>query len=323
MKKNKKEYKFIYNPHAGEKRKMIPGTYSATLEEVKALLKKYQIEVDYVPTKFPGHATKLAEEAIKEGYHTVLIAGGDGSVSEAANGLVGSKVTLGIIPMGTAMNIAKMLSVPTEIEKAIELIKIGRKRKIDAGMITKLEDEKLDKPDYFFETVGIGLDALIQKEFKNFEDGDLLSIIKIIKIFINFYTKKVILQTDDDEIITKATIITIANGPLTGANLLLAPDAKLNDHRLTITLYPMSKFDLLKYFLRMKAEGKIDKRKLKTIQTKKVTVTSKHPVTLHADATVFSKTPAVIKIVPNAVTFICGFPDVDDIALKSRTELDP
>ncbi len=323
MIKTKKEYKFIYNPHAGEKRKILPGTYLVTLDDVKALLKKYQIEVDYVATKHAGHATELAKNAIKEGYHTVLIAGGDGSVSEAANGLVGSDITLGIIPMGSAMNIAKMLSVPTEMEKAVELIKIGRKRKIDAGMITKLEDEKLNKPDYFFETVGIGLDALIQKEFKNFEAGKFLSIIKIIKIFINFYRKKVTLKTDDEEITTKATVISIANGPITGAHLLLAPDAKLNDHRLTITLYPMSKFDLFKYFLRMKVEGKIDKRKLKVIQTKKVTVTSKHPITLHADATVFSKTPAVIKIVPNAVNFICGFPDVDDIALKSRTELDP
>src|SRR5581483_1650196 len=194
MKKNKKQYLLIYNPHAGKKRKLVSPGSAVALEDIKALLKQYQIEVDYVATKKAGDATILAQSAIKQRYHTVLVAGGDGTVSEAANGLIGSNVTLGIIPMGSAMNIAKMLSIPTEIEKAIELIKISRKRKIDLGEITRLEDKKLTKPDYFFETVGIGLDALIQKEFKNFEDGNFLSIFKIIKIFMNFYANKILLK---------------------------------------------------------------------------------------------------------------------------------
>lgn len=318
-----KEYKLIYNPHAGEKRKIIKSGGNETLEAIKKLLKQYQIEADYEPTKHSGHATYLAKKSIKQGYKKVLVVGGDGTVSEAANGLVGSNVTLGIIPTGTAVNIAKMLSIPMDIEKSIELIKIGRKRKIDAGAILKLENEKLEKPDYFFETVGIGLDALIQKEFKNFESGSLLSIFKIIQIYMNFYANKITLKTDDDEIITKATLISIANGPYTGFGLLLAPDAKLNDHRLTITLYRMTKFDLIRYFFNMKFEGKIDKRRLKTIQTTKVTISAKHPISLHADGTIFSKTPAVLKIIPNALEVICGFPQPNDTSLNSRTLLDP
>src|SRR5260221_378434 len=118
----------IYNPNAGKKRKLFSlfrGKLTA-LEDIKDLLTKYQIPVDYFPTKHPGHATDLAKDCIKKGYKTILAAGGDGTVGEVANGLVGTDTTLGILPLGSFMNIAKMLSIPQDLEKAIMIIKMSQ-----------------------------------------------------------------------------------------------------------------------------------------------------------------------------------------------------
>src|SRR3954468_24777623 len=93
------KYRLIYNPKAGKKRSFLHlhTKASATLEEVQYLLERYQIVVDLAPTKGPGHATELAKEAVKMKYKGVLVAGGDGTAGEAANGLIGSNTPLGIL----------------------------------------------------------------------------------------------------------------------------------------------------------------------------------------------------------------------------------
>ena len=85
------KYKLIFNPRAGLKRGFLFQRNSKFyLEQVKFLLEKYQIEVDFSPTRKPGHAVDLAREAVRDGYKVVLVAGGDGTVGEVASGLIGS-----------------------------------------------------------------------------------------------------------------------------------------------------------------------------------------------------------------------------------------
>ncbi len=320
--KKKTAYKFIYNPHAGEKRGVFRDTVS--LEDVMNLLVQYEIQCDPVPTKGPGHARELAAASAKEGYSTVLVAGGDGTVSEVANGLVGTDVRMGILPMGTFMNIARMLSVPLEMENAVRTIKIGHTRKINVGKVETLSGRPVKEPFYFLETVGVGLDAEIQKEFKRFEDQEPWAIVSLIKRFFDFYGSRVRLDTDDGAHEARASLISIANGPLTGANLRLAPESLLNDHRLSVTIYKMSKAELAWSLLRLRLNPQRKPNHLKTIQTTSVAVSAKRPISMHADATVFGTSPATLSIVPGALSVICGYPQLEEpAALKSHTSLAP
>src|SRR5687768_2789750 len=131
MKNSRRIIKVIYNPFAGKKRNLTSLGSQSTLEEIKLLFKKYQLDADFYTTKRKLHAKELSINAKREGYKIVVAAGGDGTISEIANGLVNSKLTLGIIPLGTFMNIPKMLSIPTELEKSVMIIKLSRTRKID------------------------------------------------------------------------------------------------------------------------------------------------------------------------------------------------
>jgi diacylglycerol kinase (ATP) len=314
----------IYNPHAGAKRRMFPSKVPpVSLEEVKQLLKQYQIPVDYIPTKYPGHATILAKEAVKKGYTTVLVAGGDGTVGEVANGLIGTDVTLGIVPLGSFMNVAKMLSIPTELEKAINLIKIGRTRKIDAGCITKLEGKKLTPPHFFIESSGIGLEAEIFGYIQELEKGNYGSILHMLKTYFDFFRHKVQIKLNDREVInTRAALVTISNGPYMGAGLPVAPKAKLNDHRLTLSIFKMTRYELLIHFFRL-STGKIKKsRKIQIMQAKKILITTRNKRLVHADGRFFGQTPAEFTIVPNALNVITGFPKAGDSSLVKRTYLD-
>src|SRR5476651_766457 len=101
MNKNRdiKKVKLIYNPKAGSKRRINPFGVRITLEEIKKLMEQYQIPIEYAPTHYSKHAIKLAQESIQEGYDLVIAAGGDGTIGEVINGLVGSNVTVGILPL--------------------------------------------------------------------------------------------------------------------------------------------------------------------------------------------------------------------------------
>jgi len=119
----------IINPKAGQ-------------ESVPALLRKLggafaarAASFDIVPTEHAGHATGLAKEAASNGYTKVCVVGGDGTIAEAATGLVGTDVPLAVIPRGTANQVALNLEIPRAFEAAVETAVNGRATPIDLGSI--------------------------------------------------------------------------------------------------------------------------------------------------------------------------------------------
>ncbi len=318
-----KHAKFIYNPHAGGKRQTNPLQTKVTLEQIKNLLQQYQIAVDYFPTKYPKHATKLAREAKKEGYSLVIAAGGDGTIGEVINGLVGTDMVVGILPLGTIMNVARMLSIPLTIENAVQTLKIGRVRKIDVGSVTRIEGEKMDEPYYFLEQGGIGLDAVWHYYVSGlFDKKRYANAFLLIKSLILYFGHKVDIYCDDEKIQTKAILVTVSNGPLGGPALTLAPEAKLNDHKLTVSLFEMNRVELCWHLLQLFLRKKGNEKKITTYQADRVRIETSSPEMVHTDARLYGKTPVVFKVVPNALNIITGFPQLGQSSFNKRTYLD-
>jgi diacylglycerol kinase family enzyme len=138
----------IVNPHA--------ATVSDRLRNLVVYALKGRFEVDAVDTESRGHATELCREAAHEGYDVVVAFGGDGTVNEAANGLLGSPTPLFPLPGGSANVFAKMLGIPGEIVDATEhLLAIAddwRLRRIDLGVVNER---------CFVFNSGVGLDASV------------------------------------------------------------------------------------------------------------------------------------------------------------------
>lgn len=316
-------YKLIYNPNASKKWGVFSHATPVILEDIKALLAQYQISADFFPTKGPGDATALARASIKEKYNIVIAAGGDGTVSEVAAGLIGSEMVMGVLPLGTFMNTASALSIPMNLEMAVSIIKLNRTRKIDVGQIQMISGEKLKEPHFFLENAGVGLEAQLQEEFLELERGDWSALGRLLRLLFDFYAFKVRVVLDDREIHVRSGLVEISNGPMTGANLSMAPIAKLNDHRLTVSVFRMTIWELILYFVQMKRWGKVRSRKIYRYQSKTVQITTRRPRTVHADARVFGHTPVEFSIMPNALNVITGFPRFGESGLAKRTPLDP
>ena len=121
----------IVNPYA--------TTVSDRLRHLVVYALQGRFEVDAVDTEARGHATELCREAAHEGYDVVVAFGGDGTVNEAANGLLGSTTPLTCLPGGSANVFGKMLGIPGELVDATEhLLAMAddwRPRKVDLGVV--------------------------------------------------------------------------------------------------------------------------------------------------------------------------------------------
>jgi diacylglycerol kinase family enzyme len=159
----------------GTKRRMliIVNPYATTVSDrlrhlvVYALQGRY--EVDAVDTEARGHATELCREAAHEGYDVVVAFGGDGTVNEAANGLLGSPTPLTCLPGGSANVFAKMLGIPGELIDATEhllaLADDWRPRRVDLGVVSADGGEDaLAGPRCFTFASGLGVDASVVEQ---------------------------------------------------------------------------------------------------------------------------------------------------------------
>jgi diacylglycerol kinase family enzyme len=147
----KRRMLMIVNPHA--------ATVSDRLRQLVVYALKGRFEVDAVDTESRGHATELCREAAHEGYDVVVAFGGDGTVNEAANGLLGSPTPLCALPGGSANVFARMLGIPGELIDATEhLLAMAddwRPRKVDLGVVNGR---------CFTFNSGLGLDASVVEQ---------------------------------------------------------------------------------------------------------------------------------------------------------------
>jgi diacylglycerol kinase family enzyme len=149
-------------PERTPKRRMlvIVNPYATTVSDrlknlvVYALQSRYTVEA--VDTEQRGHATQICREAAREGYDVVVAFGGDGTVNEAANGLVGSDTPLTVLPGGSTNVWCRILEIPNDVVDATEhLLRMAddfHPRRVDLGLVN-------DR--HFVFASGVGLDASV------------------------------------------------------------------------------------------------------------------------------------------------------------------
>ena len=146
----------ISNPNAGR-----GGSHrAAEIERFCDLLKTGNLQVELMNTEAASDATRLAAEATAKGATDVIVSGGDGTINEALQGLVGTNTRLAIWPRGTANVLAYDLKFPVKLELAAEAIVRKRTRRIHIGCAI---DEASGVKRYFLLMAGIGIDATVAR----------------------------------------------------------------------------------------------------------------------------------------------------------------
>jgi YegS/Rv2252/BmrU family lipid kinase len=145
----------LYNPASGQ----YQSRRKAVLENVLAVLRNQGIEATALATSAPGSAGEQIREAVRGGADTILACGGDGTIHEALQVLVGTPVALGVVPMGTANALACDLGLPISPVEAVEMLLKARPEQIPVGRVTYRAMDGTERSRYFTVAAGIGADA--------------------------------------------------------------------------------------------------------------------------------------------------------------------
>jgi YegS/Rv2252/BmrU family lipid kinase len=147
----------IYNPASGQ----YSARRAAIVKSVIAVLHDAGIEAEALETDAPGSARSLAKAAMRSGYDTIIACGGDGTVHEVLQCLVGTPVALGVVPLGTANALAQDLGLGTSPVNAIRKLLEAKPTAIPVGRIFYRDSTGAERSRYFTVAAGIGADALL------------------------------------------------------------------------------------------------------------------------------------------------------------------
>jgi len=205
----------IINKYAGH------GLGEKAIKSVVPFLKSQDYTVEYSFTNHPGHATELASKASTDGFDLVVAVGGDGTVNEVAQGLIGTNTVMGIIPMGSGNGLARELGISMNMLKSARSLINGLNLQLD---VCKLNDQR------FLCTSGIGFDAMIAyKMSKAVSRGFMKYVQLVIQESIFFRPLDVKMKIDGVAIEKPVFLITFANASQFGNNAFIAPAASMTD----------------------------------------------------------------------------------------------
>ncbi len=187
---------------------------------------------DWSGTVYPTHATELARQAAEEGYELVVAVGGDGTVHEIINGLMGfspeRRPRLGVVPMGSGNDFAHNSGINIRPEIAMRQVFTGEPRIIDLGLI----EDGHGRQEYWDNTLGIGFDATVTIRSHRLPilRGFLMYLTAVIQtIMLNHDAPRMKIDTDQEHWEEEMLMIVLCNGSREGGGFAVAPEARNDD----------------------------------------------------------------------------------------------
>jgi diacylglycerol kinase (ATP) len=226
---NQKKIFLIINQFAGHRKKR-----THEVNAVISFLKGNACEVEFSYTNHPGHATELATKAVSSGFDIVVAVGGDGTVNETAQGLIGTAVTMGIIPMGSGNGLARELGISMNVTKSARTLIEGNVQQIDVCRINN---------QHFLCTSGIGFDAQVADKMSKASTRGFLRYLQLtIRESIAFKPFRIKMKVDGILVEKPVFLVTFANASQFGNNAYIAPAASMTDGLVDVVVVnPFSK----------------------------------------------------------------------------------
>jgi len=282
---------FIVNPAAGNGKayKMIP--------KIEKYMNEKNIKYKFFITKYPGHGTVLAREAIKDDFEIVVAVGGDGTVHEVINGIRDSNVALGIIPLGTGNDFARYFRIPKDVYKALEILLMKNTKFIDSAVINKYITCNN------VANIGIDADVAVQiTRFKRFFSGILAYTLSLINVLFKYKPYNVKIDIDGKMIKRKIMLAAFGNCSFYGGGFKILPDANPDDGYLDVIIVnEISKFKLL-FLLPMAIFGKHTSLKcVETYKAEKIHIDAEKELALCVDGEVILSNTIVLNVKRNSV----------------------
>lgn len=295
----------IVNPAAGQ------GKPGAALGEIQAALRPL-IGRTYITHK-AGDAEEAARGAAELGFDAVLVAGGDGTVNEAINGLLAAPklLPLGLVPLGTQNVLAHELGFDAngDLYTLEVLLRAGKTRRLDVGRLTCGSLSRDSQTRYFVLMAGFGFDAVVVRDvLRSVKEriGPAAYALSTLGALAKYRSTAITLTLDGEEVRSEAFWVIIANTASYGDRLIkLAPFAAPDDGWLDVCVFERPRVGRVGFATQMVAvlaRRHLRDPSVRYYRAKTITLSSAPPISGQLDGEMFGVTPAEVTVVPQALS---------------------
>lgn len=280
----------IVNPVAGKTCKRWPT--------IKRIFKEMEYDIEVQFTEARDHATALAAKA--NGVDVIASVGGDGTLNEIINGVIGTDVVVSVIPVGTGNDFVRSADLYTDYITAARSISTDNVRHIDVGVVSFG-----DKKRYFIGVAGMGFDGLVSKttcKINKPQMGTVSYLMMILKHLSEYTSMKVSLTVDDICVDQEVMFVDVANGKYVGAGMTIAPLAEVDDGLFDVIV--IGDFGKIESLIRLPTLYKgthLANSKVGFFRGRHVELRSDEPLSIHVEGEYIGQTPATFDILCKAL----------------------
>ena len=235
-----------------------------------------------------------------------MIVGGDGSVHEVVNGIVGSEpVELAVIPRGTGWDFVRTFGIPRDVDRAVDVALEGDVRVIDAGLATYRTWAGDEERSYFANVASAGISGAIAKranESSKALGGKVSYYWSTLAVFLGWQTGEMRISVDSEVRSGKMIDVMVCNGRYLGGGMMMCPEAEPDDGLFDVLeIGDVTKRDLL-FTLPKSYRGKhLPHPRLELLRGAVVSVEAEEPLPIELDGEQPGTTPAKFEILPGAL----------------------
>ncbi len=287
--------------------------FAAVERRLREALGPLEVEL----TRGPRDAERLAREAVRAGVERLIVAGGDGTLSEVATGLLGAGLgayaRIGILPFGTGGDFVKTLGVPRDLERAIACIAEGKLRRVDAYRVTLRDDAGRERTVYGLNITSIGISALVvtlAERSPRFVGGSGAFLLGALRAIARHRSEPVRISVDG-EILHDGPLIlaTAANGRWFGGGMLVSPAAHCDDGRLDVfTVGGLSRAQLLVKLTQLYRGTHLKDGAARTARGRVFEALGPPSVRVEVDGEPLGSLPARVEILEGALSLLAPAP---------------
>ncbi len=303
----------IYNPASGQ----LSSRREAAVQEAVTVLRNAGVQAQAYVTTEAGSATLYARQAVSDGCDTILACGGDGTVHEVLQGIVGTDVALGVIPLGTANALASDLGLITSPAKAARILLLAEPTRVSVGRIHYLDGDGNPGSRYFTVAAGVGADALLMSRLEprlKRRLGYVLYLIEALRILVThgFPLFETVVPANVNgavRVVDVSQLLAVRVSSFGGALRNLAPGASLRNGKLSLLAFKTQSRMRYMLFLAAVLAGRHKfAKEVELLETASVECRapkgSDDSFFVEADGEVLGSLPARFEVVPHSLTLL-------------------